>query len=369
MTKIIRRKNNRLTHPVVLGIETSCDDTAVGIVDVNKVIHASCVHNQYDEHKIYGGVVPEVAARSHVDNLERILSMALHQAKLSLKDVDAIAATAGPGLVGGLMVGVVMAKALAFAKNKPFLAINHLEGHALSPRLIADVKFPYLLLLISGGHSQLLSVEGVGIYKRLGTTIDDAVGEAFDKGAKLLGLPIPGGPNLEKVALKGRDDAFHFPRPMIGRAGCDFSFSGLKTALLHEVKKYEKLTARITANLAASYQAAIADSLIDRTKNAMDIFQKLIRNKQRPTFVMAGGVAANKNIRAHFESLCQSKKFIFLAPPQHLCTDNGAITAWAGIERFLIGQQDSLNTPVRARWPLDINSKPRIGHGKKGPKV
>lgn len=362
-------KNSKLSHPVVLGIETSCDDTAVGIVDARKVIHASYIHNQYREHKIFGGIVPEVAARAHIDNLERILSLTLRKAKLGLEDVDAVAATAGPGLIGGLMVGLVMAKALAFAMNKPLLAINHLEGHALSPRLISDVKFPYLLLLISGGHSQLLSVEGVGVYKRLGTTVDDAVGEAFDKGAKLLGLPIPGGPNLEKVALGGREDTYHFPRPMIGRTGCDFSFSGLKTALLHEVKKHKKPTKKIIADLAASYQAAIVDSLIDRTKNAMSSFQKVIKNKKQPTFVLAGGVAANTSIRTRFETLCRSMKFIFLAPPPHLCTDNGAIIAWAGVERFLIGQHDSLDTPARARWPLDLNSKPRIGHGKKGPKV
>ncbi|HXV73319.1 MAG TPA: tRNA (adenosine(37)-N6)-threonylcarbamoyltransferase complex transferase subunit TsaD, partial [Sphingomonadales bacterium] len=301
----------KIERPVVLGIETSCDDTAVGIVDAKKTILANRVHSQHREHAPYGGVVPEVAARSHVDYLERLLRHALKDAKLKLADVDAIAATAGPGLIGGLMVGLVTAKALALAAGKPFLAINHLEGHALSPRLVAGVGFPYLLLLISGGHCQLLAVSGVGGYKRLGTTIDDAAGEAFDKGAKLLGLPLPGGPNLEKAARTGNPEAFAFPRPMKGRQGCDFSFSGLKTALLHEVKRHKKLTSKLVADLAASYQAAITESLLDRAANAMKIFTKGKKTKTKPLFVLAGGVASNRLIRARCEALCREKGFSF----------------------------------------------------------
>lgn len=356
-------------RPIVLGIETSCDDTAVGIVTAGKTILASRVHAQHREHAPFGGVVPEIAARSHVDHLDRLLGGALKDAGLGLEDVDAIAATAGPGLIGGLMVGLVAAKALALAAGKPFLAVNHLEGHALSPRLIAELEFPYLLLLISGGHCQLLSVRGVGDYQRLGTTIDDAAGEAFDKGAKLLGLPLPGGPNLEKAARKGRTDAFQFPRPMKGRKGCDFSFSGLKTALLHEVKRHKKITPKLVADLAASYQAAIADSLIDRGTNAMEIFFKGTRRKGKPAFVVAGGVAANKFIRARFEALCLEKDFRFLAPPPSLCTDNGAMIAWAGCERFRLGQSHGFDFPARARWPLDEKTRPKVGFGRKGPKA
>jgi tRNA N6-adenosine threonylcarbamoyltransferase len=362
-------RRRTLIGPLVLGIETSCDDTAVGIVGAGKRILANRVHSQHREHRPFGGIVPEIAARSHVDHLDRLLKAALRDAKVSLKQIDAVAATAGPGLIGGLMVGLVSAKALALAAGKPFLAINHLEGHALSPRLVADVAFPYLLLLISGGHCQLVSVEGVGGYRRLGTTIDDAAGEAFDKGAKLLGLGLPGGPNLEKAARKGRADAFQFPRPMRGRKGCDFSFSGLKTALLHEVKRHKRLTAKLAADLAASYQAAIADSLVDRAANAMKMFSKGTKGNAKPVFVLAGGVAANALIRRRFEGLCRNQGFRFFAPPPKLCTDNGAIIAWAGLERLGLGQSHGLDAPARARWPLDENARPKIGFGRKGPKA
>ncbi|MEE8258817.1 MAG: tRNA (adenosine(37)-N6)-threonylcarbamoyltransferase complex transferase subunit TsaD, partial [Sphingomonadales bacterium] len=275
---------------IVLGVETSCDDTAVGIVTGNKKILANEVYNQFTEHAPYGGVVPEIAARSHVEHLDHLLADALKKAGLSWHDIDAIAATAGPGLIGGLMVGMVSAKTLSLALGKPFMAINHLAGHALSPRLVADISFPYLLLLISGGHCQLIAVEGVDKFKRLGTTIDDAAGEAFDKGAKLLGLGIPGGPNLEKAAKEGNAEIFKLPRPLIGTPGCDFSFSGLKTALLREVtalaNQEKPLTSETIQNLAASYQMAIADCLVDRSKNALEMYRDLVAPGPGPTFVM-----------------------------------------------------------------------------------
>lgn len=361
----------RKNKPIILGIETSCDDTAVGIVTADKQILANAVYNQFKEHDPYGGVVPEIAARAHVEHLDEIVKRALAEAGLSMKDIDAFAATAGPGLAGGLMVGLVSAKTLSLAGGKPFLAINHLEGHVLSPRLVADIEFPYLLLLISGGHCQMIRVEGVGQYTRLGTTIDDAAGEAFDKGAKLLGLGVPGGPNLEKAAKSGNPKRFKFPRPLKGQKGCDFSFSGLKTSLLREVEKIavrEKgLNQKTVADLAASYQAAIADALEDRTRNAMEMFAAKTRGKK--TFVIAGGVAANALIRNKLQALAQKKGFDYFAPPPWLCTDNGAMIAWAGVENLTIRPEDSLDAPVRARWPLDEKSAPRVGHGKRGVKV
>ena len=356
---------------IMLGIETSCDDTAVGIVTSDKRILANPVYNQFKEHEIYGGVVPEIAARSHVEHLDNLIKAALKEAGLALRDIDAIAAAAGPGLIGGLMVGVVSAKTLALALGKPFLAINHLEGHALSPRLVSDMEFPYLLLLISGGHCQLLSVEGVEKYTRLGTTIDDAVGEAFDKGAKLLGLGVPGGPKLEKTARSGNPERYSLPRPLVGKPGCDFSFSGLKTALVRTVDKFVRSGARPTneqiSNLAASYQAAIADCLVDRTANAMKMYR--IKHGRDLRFVIAGGVAANALIRSNMEALCELEGFSYFAPPLWLCTDNGAMIAWAGLEHLAKGHTDPLDFPARARWPLDQQSAPKIGHGKRGVKV
>ncbi|MEE8294495.1 MAG: tRNA (adenosine(37)-N6)-threonylcarbamoyltransferase complex transferase subunit TsaD [Sphingomonadales bacterium] len=354
---------------IILGIETSCDDTAVGIVTSGKRVLANVVYNQFKEHAPYGGVVPEIAARAHVDRLDELVKKALKEAGLSLADIDAFAATAGPGLVGGLMVGVVSAKTLSMATGKPFLGINHLEGHALSPRLVSETSFPYLLLLISGGHCQLLSVEGLGKYRRLGTTIDDAAGEAFDKGAKLLGLGVPGGPNLEKAAKHGNPKRFKLPRPLIRQQGCDFSFSGLKTALLREVEKTSDNSSdvNLVADLAASYQAAIADCLEDRTKNAMEDFKAGVDGPLN--FVIAGGVAANALIRGKLEALSDAKGFSYFAPPVWLCTDNGAMIAWAGAERFRGKNGDPLNTGVRARWPLDENASPVIGHGRRGVKV
>jgi len=358
---------------IVLGIETSCDDTAVGIVTGNKKVLANEVYNQVTEHAPYGGVVPEIAARSHVEHLDHLLANALKTARLKWHDIDAIAATAGPGLIGGLMVGMVSAKTLCLALGKPFMAINHLAGHALSPRLVADISFPYLLLLISGGHCQLIAVEGVDKFKRLGTTIDDAAGEAFDKGAKLLGLGIPGGPNLEKAAKEGNAEKFKLPRPLIGTSGCDFSFSGLKTALLREVtviaNQEKPLKNKTIQDLAASYQMAIADCLVDRSKNALEMYRDLVAPGPNPTFVIAGGVAANTLIRRRIETLCEKNGFGFFAPPSWLCTDNGAMIAWAGCERLGNSTPDGLDFTARARWPLDEDSAPKIGHGKRGVKV
>lgn len=356
---------------IVLGIETSCDDTAVGIVTSGKKVLANVVYNQFKEHSPYGGVVPEIAARAHVDHLDEMVKKALKEAGLALADIDAFAATAGPGLVGGLMVGIVSAKTFSLATGKPFLAINHLEGHALSPRLVSEIPFPYLLLLISGGHCQLLSVEGLGKYRRLGTTIDDAAGEAFDKGAKLLGLGVPGGPNLEKAAKSGNPKRFKFPRPLIRKPGCDFSFSGLKTALLLKVeelaKNGENPEAGLIADLAASYQAAIVDCLENRTRNAMEDFKAQVDGKLY--FVIAGGVAANTLIREKLEGLSKIQGFSYFAPPPWLCTDNGVMIAWAGIEKFKLNKGDPLDTSVRARWPLDETASPVIGHGRRGVKV
>lgn len=354
---------------IILGIETSCDDTAVGIVTSGKKVLANVVYNQFKEHSPYGGVVPEIAARAHVDHLDELVKKALNEAGLTLSDIDAFAATAGPGLIGGLMVGVVSAKTFSLATGKPFLAINHLEGHALSPRLVSETDFPYLLLLISGGHCQLISVDGLGKYRRLGTTIDDAAGEAFDKGAKLLGLGVPGGPNLEKVARDGNPTKFKFPRPLIRQPGCDFSFSGLKTALLREVEKQTDngREANLVADLAASYQAAIADCLENRTRNAMAAFKAQVDGPLN--FVIAGGVAANTRIREKLESLSKTEGFSYFAPPIWLCTDNGAMIAWAGIEKSKLNKGDPLDTSVRARWPLDETARPVIGHGRRGVKV
>jgi len=355
-------KNER----IFLGIETSCDDTAVAVVTSKKRILANVVYNQFKEHSAFGGVVPEIAARAHVDHLDDIIEKALQEAGLGFEDIDAFAGTAGPGLVGGLMVGVVSAKSLSLATGKPFYAVNHLEGHALSPRLVSDTEFPYLLLLISGGHCQVLLIEGLGHYKRLGTTIDDAAGEAFDKGAKLLGLGVPGGPNLEKAARAGNPKRFKFPRPLKGKPGCDFSFSGLKTALLREVEllaKKSPLDQQTISDLAAAYQAAIADCLEDRVKNAFKMCPGVKR------FVIAGGVAANGLIRDKLQGLASGHGFSYFAPPPWLCTDNGAMIAWTGAEWFGHKEPDGFGAPVKARWPLDETANPKVGSGKRGVKV
>jgi N6-L-threonylcarbamoyladenine synthase len=336
--------------PLVLGIETSCDETAAAVVAGDRRVLAEALLSQLDEHRPYGGVVPEIAARAHLDHLDALVRRAMAEAKIGFGDLAGVAATGGPGLIGGIMVGVMTAKAIAAVHRLPFLAINHLEGHALSVRLTADIPFPYLLLLVSGGHCQLLTVEGVGRYHRLGTTIDDAVGEAFDKSAKLLGLGYPGGPALEAAAKGGNPKRFALPRPMLGRAGCDFSFSGLKTALRHAIEALPPgpIDARDLADLAASFQAAIADVLADRTGNAIAAY-----GQKGGTLVVAGGVAANAAIRARLGALAEKAGLRFTAPPPRLCTDNAAMIAWAGLERLRLGLTDGLDFAPRPRWPLD----------------
>jgi N6-L-threonylcarbamoyladenine synthase len=342
---------------IVLGIETSCDETAAAIVDDGRVIRANIVLSQLAEHEPYGGVVPEIAARAHLDHVERVTGAALRTAGLALADVDAVAATAGPGLIGGVIVGATFGKSLAMAADKPFLAINHLEGHALTCRLTDAVEFPYLLLLVSGGHCQLLGVEGVGRYVRFGTTIDDAAGEAFDKVAKLLGLGFPGGPAVERAAARGDAGRFALPRPMLGRAGADFSFSGLKTAIRHVAQKLPPgdFAPQDLADLAASFQTAVGDVLVDRSRNAMRAFR---HPRQDARFVAAGGVAANAYLRRRLAELCAEEGFALAVPPPLLCTDNAAMIAWAGLERLRLGEEDGLDAPARPRWPLGEPTAP-----------
>jgi N6-L-threonylcarbamoyladenine synthase len=339
----------------VMGIETSCDETAVAIVEasadgapVGRIL-ANVVYSQTVEHRRFGGVVPEIAARAHLERLDGLIAAALGEAGLGLGDLDGIAATGGPGLIGGVMVGVMTAKAMAFAHEKPFLAVNHLEGHALSVRLTEDVAFPYLLLLVSGGHCQLLTVRGPGSYGRLGTTIDDAVGECFDKTAKLLGLGFPGGPAIEHAARGGNIHRFNLPRPMWKKPGCDFSFSGLKTAVRQAVEKLPQIDGRhdpkAVADLCASFQRTVGDVLVDRCANAL-------LAAPSDTLVVAGGVAANIYLRRRLEDLAAR----LVAPPVGLCTDNGAMIAWAGLERLRLGMTDGLDFRPRPRWPLDVGS-------------
>ncbi len=335
---------------LVLGIETSCDDTGIGIVDTERNIRANVVASQLIAHKPYGGVVPEIAARAHLDVIDDVVAQALKDAKINLSDLSGIAATTGPGLIGGVMVGSMMGKAIAAVRDLPFISINHLEAHALTARLTDDVQFPYLLLLASGGHCQLLVVLGIGNYKVLGRTIDDAIGECFDKCAKMLGLGYPGGPLIEQAAQGGQADAFDLPRPMMGRAGCDFSFSGLKTAVRTHLQG-QTLTPRLVADMAASLQNAIADSVADRARHA---FQMLQKDKQFiTTFVAAGGVAANQALCLRLKTLAAENNVHFAAPPPKLCTDNGVMVAWAGLERLRLGLIDGLDAKARPRWPLD----------------
>jgi len=338
----------------VLGLETSCDETAVAVVRGRPPgpgeILSNVVHSQVREHRPYGGVVPEIAARAHVEILDDLVAMALDQAGLGLGSVDAIAATAGPGLIGGVMIGLTTAKALALAADRPLVAINHLEAHALTARLTGGVGFPFLLLLISGGHCQLLAVEGVGRFRLYGTTIDDAIGEAFDKTAKLLELGYPGGPALETLARQGNPKRFPLPRPMLGRDGCDFSLSGLKTAV-RQLVRAESLDVPARADVAAGFQAAVADILVDRTRAAMLRYRTEIEGGR--TLVLAGGVAANRAIRSALAALCSEQDFSLTVPPTDLCTDNAAMVAWAGVERCALGLFDDLSTAPRARWPLE----------------
>lgn len=335
---------------VVLGIETSCDETAAAVVDGGGRILANPVLSQLDEHRPFGGVVPEIAARSHLDHLDSIILRALDEAGAGFADLDGVAATGGPGLIGGVFVGVMTAKAIAAARGLAFLAINHLEAHALTARLTDGLAFPYLLLLVSGGHCQLVAVEGVGRYTRYGTTVDDAVGEAFDKTAKLLGLGYPGGPAVEAAARHGDPARFDLPRPMRGRRGCDFSFSGLKTAVRVARQELREFTDRDAADLAAGFQQAVADVLADRCAHALARFREA-HGRPGP-LVVAGGVAANAVLRARLREVAAAGETALLAPPPALCTDNAAMVAWAGIERLRLGLSDPLDFAPRPRWPL-----------------
>jgi N6-L-threonylcarbamoyladenine synthase len=352
---------------LILGIETSCDETAAAVVDEQRVIRADLVLSQTVLHAPHGGIVPEIAARAHLEHIDGLIARALAEANVSFADLDGIAATGGPGLIGGVIVGVTTGKAIALARDLPFLAINHLEGHALSARLSDDVAFPYVLLLVSGGHCQLLIVEGVGRYVRLGTTIDDASGEAFDKTAKLLGLGYPGGPAIERAAAGGDAARFSFPRPLKGRPGCDFSFAGLKTAVRHAVEALaangSALTPQDVADVAASFQAAVVDSLADRTARAIEIFTK--RYPAGRSLVVAGGVAANSALRGRLDRLAADRGLALVAPPARLCTDNAAMIAWAGVERLQLGLVDGLDFSPRPRWPLDPNAPAASGAGVK----
>ncbi len=358
-----------MTRHRVLGIETSCDETAAAIVSIGESgghILSNVVLSQLEEHAAYGGVVPEIAARAHVEAVDRIVASAMQQAKMRFEELDAIAVTAGPGLVGGLMVGIMTARAIAAAHSLPLLGINHLEGHALTAALTDGTAFPYLLLLVSGGHTQLVEVRDVGDYRRLGSTIDDALGEAFDKTAKMLGLPYPGGPAVEHMAAGGRPERFQLPKPLYGKPGCDFSFSGLKTAVRRAAEEAAPLRDADIADLCASFQATVSDILADRVGNALDML-----GETRPSaLVVAGGVAANAVIRQRLKSVCQQADLPFVAPPPALCTDNAAMIAWAGALRFEAGlgpeQPGDAEIAPRARWPLDETATPMLGHGRKG---
>ncbi|NFV81708.1 tRNA (adenosine(37)-N6)-threonylcarbamoyltransferase complex transferase subunit TsaD [Magnetospirillum aberrantis] len=349
---------------LILGVETSCDETAAAIVRDDRAILANVVLSQLEEHRPFGGIVPEIAARAHLEHVDRLVAEAMNQAGIGFSDLDAVAATGGPGLIGGVMVGVMTAKAIALAAGKPFLAVNHLEGHALTARLTHDLPFPYLLLLASGGHCQLLAVLGVGQYRRLGTTIDDAAGEAFDKVAKMVGLGYPGGPLVQKAADHGDPNRFALPRPMKGKPGCDFSFSGLKNAVRLLVETLaQPLSEQDAADVCAAFQAAVADSIGDRTRRAIAQFRQ--DWPQGRHVVVAGGVAANTALRAMLEKVAAEAGLTFLAPPLGLCTDNAAMIAWAGIERFRLGLTDSLDFAPRPRWPLDPAAPKARGAGIK----
>ena len=340
---------------LVLGLESSCDDSAVALVTGDRRILAQAVVGQNEAHRPFGGVVPEIAARAHVEILPDLIRNVLDEAGLGAGDVDGIAATAGPGLIGGVMVGLLAGKGLALAAGKPLIAVNHLEGHALSPRLAdPDLEFPYLLLLVSGGHCQLLEVHGVGRYRRLATTIDDAAGEAFDKAAKLLGLPYPGGPAIEALARDGDPHSVPLPRPLVGSCEPHFSFAGLKSAVQRAVASDEHRP----VDIAASFQQAVADCLVDRTALALD-------RSESPTLVVAGGVAANRAIGERLATLAAERGRAFSVPPAWLCTDNAAMIAWAGAERLAAGLTDGYDAPARARWPLDEAADKVRGAGVK----
>jgi len=340
--------------PIILGIESSCDETAASIITENEQdfpkILSNIVSSQVDIHKEFGGVVPELAARSHIEKIDLITKKAIEDSGIKLEDVDAVAATAGPGLIVCLSIGLSFGKTIAFSLNRPFIAVNHLEGHALSPRLNSKLDYPYLLLLISGGHTQFLSVQGLGKYKRLGTTIDDAIGEAFDKTAKMLGIEFPGGPQIEEYAKKGNPNKYELPKPILHKGGCNLSFAGLKTAVLRITKQIK--TDQEKYDLAASFQKTIEEILYKKSKVAFKEFKNLNNNKSN-TFVVAGGVAANKKIREVLTRLCEEENFDAVFPPINLCGDNAAMIAIVGLEKFKIKQFNNLDYPAKPRWALD----------------
>ena len=339
---------------IILGIESSCDETAVSIIQENEndkpLILSNIISSQIDVHKEFGGVVPELAARSHVEKIDLIAKKAIEESNIKIKDIDAVAVTAGPGLIVCLSVGLSFGKTIAQSLKKPFIAVNHLEGHALSPKLNSKIDYPYLLLLISGGHSQFLSVEGLGKYKRLGTTIDDAVGEAFDKTAKLLGIEFPGGPRIEEYAKKGNPNKYELPKPIINRGGCNLSFAGLKTAVLRVTKQIK--TDQEKYDLAASFQKTVEEILYIKSKVAFKEFKNINRDRDN-AFVVAGGVAANKKIREVLIKLCEEENFNAIFPPINLCGDNAAMIAMVGLEKYKKKQFDNLDHPAKPRWALD----------------
>ena len=352
--------------PLILGIESSCDETAASLVTENEqgtpMVLSNIISSQIDIHKEFGGVVPELAARSHMEKIDWIVKKAIKDSKCKIEEIDAIASTAGPGLIVCLSVGLSFGKALSVSLNKPFIAVNHLEGHALSPKLNSKITYPYLLLLISGGHSQFLNVHGLGKYKRLGTTIDDALGEAFDKTAKLLGIEFPGGPQIEILAQKGDPNKYDLPKPIFNKGGCNLSFAGLKTSILKVTKSIK--TDQEKFDLAASFQKTIEEILYKKTKIAFSEFEKQNKIKEKK-FVVAGGVAANKNIRSMLEKLCIEENYHSIFPPIELCGDNAAMIALVGLEKFKIKQFDNLNHPAKPRWPLDENAAFLKGAGVK----
>ena len=360
----------KMTPPLILGLESSCDDTAAALVRGRDIL-SNVIMGQAALHEKFGGVVPEIAARAHAERLDLCVNDALDQANATLHEIDAIAVTAGPGLIGGVLSGVMLAKGLACGLGKPLIGVNHLAGHALTPRLTDGLDYPYLILLVSGGHCQFLIVRGARDFTRLGGTIDDAPGEAFDKAARLLGLPQPGGPSVEAEARMGDAARFAFPRPLLDRPGCDLSFSGLKTALMRQrdalVREQGGLTRQDRADLCASFQAALCDVLTKKTRRALALY--LDESPAKPALAVAGGVAANGVLRGALQAFCKETGITFTAPPLALCTDNAAMIAYTGAELFALGVQDGMELAARPRWPLDTKAPPLIGSGKKGAKA